>query len=224
VYYSLLSACSYCQARNWLQWSTYSTNCTNVYLTVYNQQIPADVKVPAYAYENVSAKDTFDIYVAQSMNGPESSRVPAPGTPTLSPTADAGSKSSTANNTPTIVGGVVGGVIGLGLIAALIIFLFLRSKQKSEDFNSARASKIRTSAFFTSPPDSPGKVSDAHVQRMSSYTPSEPHLLDPNRQASPPMNQMVVPNFTGTSAQSKPQTVQHHNPDGRAHYTGMPEV
>ena len=37
------------------------------------------------------------------------------------------------------------------------------------------------------------------------------------------MNQMVMPSYTGTSVQSKPQMAQPQNPDGSTHYTGMPE-
>jgi len=76
VYYSLLSACAYCQDRNYLKWSAFTTNCSTVYLTVYDQQIPPGVKVPAYAYQNVSISDTFDVTLAQSVKGVESSGLP----------------------------------------------------------------------------------------------------------------------------------------------------
>jgi len=90
VYYSMLSACAYCQGQKYLRWisfrtfsfivkyvplpswSEYRPNCSTVYVGVwalnylsccihwlsfslsYNYEIPVGVKVPAYAYQNVS--------------------------------------------------------------------------------------------------------------------------------------------------------------------------
>ena len=69
------------------------------------------------------------------MKGVESSRPPTPTSSSSSAsTSSADSSSKTGgntNNTPAIIGGVVGGVAVLGLLAALILFLVLRSRQKS---------------------------------------------------------------------------------------------
>ena len=107
--------------------------------------------------------------LARSMDGIESTRLPqlSPSTtssPTLGPFSagpvqSSSGKSGTTNNTPAIVGGVVGGVVAIGLIAALIIFLMLRSRQKTQKYNSSfqltNPSIIHTAS---PPPGSPGRI------------------------------------------------------------------
>ncbi len=78
---------------------------------------------------------------------------------TTDPTQTSGSSSATTNNTPAIIGGVVGGVVGLGLIAALIIFLMLRSKQKTQKYNSSFQLNPSIIHSMSLRPSSPGYVS-----------------------------------------------------------------
>jgi len=66
--------------------------------------------------------------------------------------------SATTNNTPAIIGGVVGGVVALGLIAALIIFLMLRSKQKTQKYNSSSQLNPSIIHSMSLRPSSPGIV------------------------------------------------------------------
>ncbi|TEB30507.1 hypothetical protein FA13DRAFT_555772 [Coprinellus micaceus] len=67
VYYSLESACAACQhERNtWDRWMHWSANCTRTY-TTYPRNIPASVTIPAWAYLDVIAGNTFNITLAQS--------------------------------------------------------------------------------------------------------------------------------------------------------------
>jgi len=77
------------------------------------------------------------VSLAYNTKGEESSRPPPP-TPTPTPTPTSSTTTSTLSvskapsPSPAVIGGVVlGGLVGLGLIAALVTFLVLRSKQKS---------------------------------------------------------------------------------------------
>jgi len=106
------------------------------------------------------------VILAQSVKGVESTRLPQPSSTTTSgstlgtsPAQTSSSTSRTTNNTPAIIGGVVGGVVAIGLIAALIIFLMLRSRQKTQKYNSSfqltNPSIIHTAS---PPPGSPGRT------------------------------------------------------------------
>ncbi|KAG7447974.1 uncharacterized protein BT62DRAFT_745997 [Guyanagaster necrorhizus] len=69
VYYSLLSACAFCQDRGYASWSSWSTNCTSVYVTVYPGEIPEDTAVPHWAYQNVTIYNDFNETLAASDTG-----------------------------------------------------------------------------------------------------------------------------------------------------------
>ncbi|TEB30495.1 hypothetical protein FA13DRAFT_555351 [Coprinellus micaceus] len=59
VYYSLLSACAWCQGRDFISWSRYATNCTTAYLGVFPRELPRGTGVPAWAYMNVTVHHGF---------------------------------------------------------------------------------------------------------------------------------------------------------------------
>jgi len=233
VYYSLVSACGYCQGRSFIRWSLYNANCSTVYVAVYNQDIPVGVKVPAYAYQNVSILDTFNVTLAQSMGGIESSRSPS----ATSSSAAVSSTSSGSNNIPAIVGGVIGGVAFLGILAILIVFFLLRSKRKRKSQNYKPSSQQSPKMAFTpnttaslipstmSPP--PGSLGSAG----KFYDPNDPttypsNLFSPYQQQSPSLNQNVTPDYTGNSApHSLPPQTMPQNTGGRPpQYTGVPEL
>src|SRR5260221_12595895 len=100
------------------------------------------------------------------MKGVESTRLPQPSPSTTSrstfssaPAQSNSGTSRTTNNTPAIVGGVVGGLVALGLIAALIIFLMLRSKQKTQKYNSSfQLTNPSIIHSMSPPPGSPGRI------------------------------------------------------------------
>jgi hypothetical protein len=245
VYYSLLSGCAYCQDRSFRGWSLYVTNCSTVYLTTYNHDLPVGVKVPAYAYLNVSISGTFNATLAYSVTGTESSRPPSSNTqsPTQSSTSTSTSTAvaASATNTPAIIGGAVGGVIGLGLIATLIIFLVLRSKRKSHqsvDYNSTLQQQQTPNMAFTPntttsllhstmspPPGSPGMLYNPNDP--STYPVNDPNMYSPQRQQSPPIQNAMPNNLTGNSSQNyvPPQTMPMPQPGGgRPQYSGVPEL
>ncbi|KIL68697.1 hypothetical protein M378DRAFT_157795 [Amanita muscaria Koide BX008] len=142
VYYSLLAACSGCQDRNWIRWSTYTQNCSQVYLAIYPNTIPHSTRVPHWAYLDVSVNDTFDFNAASNAGGPESAQSPAP--------SSAGSLSNSSPNTVAIVSGVVGGCLGLTLIIGLSIFGYRRRRTRKR---RARIAALREGpGILASPP------------------------------------------------------------------------
>ncbi|TFK30083.1 hypothetical protein FA15DRAFT_197295 [Coprinopsis marcescibilis] len=67
VYYSLLSACAYCQGRNYIRWSSYKANCDVVYEGSFPQPIPIGLVVPGWAYQDVKTRDTFNASLVTSI-------------------------------------------------------------------------------------------------------------------------------------------------------------
>ncbi|KAL5637210.1 hypothetical protein ACGC1H_001005 [Rhizoctonia solani] len=160
--WNLISACALCQRElpgNWAQWREV---CPDRMVTIgkYPALIPADIKVPSWAYYDFTINGVFNPVTASQLFGPESSaisgatntRVPVPST-TSTETSNV-SRTSTnepSSNTSAIVGGVVGGILGIGLIA-LAGFLLTR-KRKDEDpaTNYSEANhKPATTAQFNS--------------------------------------------------------------------------
>jgi len=155
VVYSLTSACAACQGDFWIGWSDWSVNCTANVTTVgsWPLDIPAATEVPAWAYQNVTITDTWNVTLAALNTAPQStyfgtptatvvlhssaSNSPNPTSTTATtnsvggiPAPTAGSTSS-GTKTPVgaIVGGVVGGVVVLALLALLLYLIFFRGKK-----------------------------------------------------------------------------------------------
>ncbi|KAJ3991779.1 hypothetical protein F5050DRAFT_1812145 [Lentinula boryana] len=143
VVYSLMSACSLCQNGTIITWSEWITNCATIY-DDFPKPIPDGLRVPAYAYLDVEAQDTFDANAAmQDANATESTALPSSTSKisstqssiTVSQTSSAqvsasttssASESLTAPSDPrsnSIGGGVVGGILGLALLLLFIGFL-----------------------------------------------------------------------------------------------------
>ena len=177
----------------------------------------------------------FNVSLAYNMKGVESSR---PSSSTVTPTPTSSSSTSTTPTlsvskapSPGIIGGIViGGLVGLGLIAALITFLVLRSKQKS------RSQRPDTASFEKSPDMviSPDTATSLHTSLnyvswfratrsevnwlffflqnandQNAYNFADPNIYDPYRPN-------LSPHVTGNdSAQN------HAHNSGR--YSGMPE-
>ncbi|KAI0637874.1 hypothetical protein C8Q77DRAFT_395673 [Trametes polyzona] len=156
VFYSMISACATCQGQGLftVPWSTYSLNCSSVYIQQYPEPIPPGTAVPAWAYMDVRTTDDFNAIEAQRIQEeglPESTAVSAAG-PTATGSRTGGSTSSPttlppnsndgdngsgddnsskkSTNIAPIVGGVVGGVVGV-LAIALAIFFWLRHRRNA---------------------------------------------------------------------------------------------
>ncbi|KAJ3736147.1 hypothetical protein DFJ43DRAFT_704925 [Lentinula guzmanii] len=152
VVYSLMSACSLCQNGTIITWSEWTTNCATIY-DDFPKPIPDGLRVPAYAYLDVEAQDTFDANAAmQDANATESTALPSSTSKisstqssiTVSQTSSArasanttssASESLTAPSDPrsnSIGGGVVGGILGLALLLLFLgFFITLRRRRRS---------------------------------------------------------------------------------------------
>ncbi|KAL4065518.1 hypothetical protein V8B97DRAFT_2025776 [Scleroderma yunnanense] len=165
VTYSLMAACSICQGRYYIAWSTWSINCSTVYLGVYPENIPSWTPVPHWAYQNVTVylvcssvflvfngnmqtSDFFNATVAQVVGIPESTATQVTitaitsTTPTSSITGGAVSQfptsspsSSSKSNIGAIVGGAIGG-IGLVANAAFITWFCIRHRRQTKPLSA----------------------------------------------------------------------------------------
>ncbi|KAJ7219461.1 hypothetical protein GGX14DRAFT_592282 [Mycena pura] len=140
VYYSLLSACAECQGAEILQceskWSTYTTNCTEVDLTIFAGSIPSDTAFPHWAYQNVTVGNAFNSTLAQlQVNAPESTAIPA-ATSTATPSMAANTSSQSKSNAGPIAGGVIGGVVLLSLICIAVCWFMRRRRRGVAPSNS----------------------------------------------------------------------------------------
>ena len=164
------------------------------------------------------------------MKGVESTRLPQPSPSTTSRSTFSAaparsSTSRTTNNTPAIVGGVVGGLVALGLIAALIIFLVLRSKQKTQKYNSSfQLTNPSVIHSMSPPPGSPGRIYVSGI-RLNIQINWHDTLQNPdNRSLDPTINDpnrpLVASDITGSSAQNH----THQGITKNSNYSGMPEL
>ena len=125
----------------------------------YPLEIPASISIPAWAYANVTALDTWNIEDARGNTGklessnllnvltwtsvaPDSTAPPRQTSTSTATTTATITPSGTKNNTGAIVGGVVGGVVGLGLIVA-ILFVCLR-RRKDNEIEKKREERIES--------------------------------------------------------------------------------
>jgi hypothetical protein len=160
VTYALMSACGACQGRTYLSWSSWSANCPNVSIGVFPTNLPAGILVPAWAYENVTAGDTFDqTFARDHANATESSATLPASTPaatTMSshrissttsssadvrttvnsqtvadPSSTASPKSSLAHANAVGAGAVVGCLAGLVLVGVVAYWLLRRRNASS---------------------------------------------------------------------------------------------
>jgi hypothetical protein len=245
VYYSLLSACAYCQNQTYLDWSIYDQNCTTVYNEVFIDAIPSTIVVPHYAYLDVVTLNTFNVNAAITAGGPESSPVPQATSTTSATTANA-TATATATNTSVagtskklnigaIVGGVVGGIAVFVLAAGIIVFMMRRRKQ------SASTPSTTTYAPYSSPHMSGADMNHSSaVPTMTSgriYDPNDPSTFPsfpnpygsalPNDASHFPSDPVTYSTYSG-SPQRVNATVTGNSLGsqlpGRTQYTGAPEL
>ncbi|KAI0784582.1 hypothetical protein C8Q75DRAFT_810059 [Abortiporus biennis] len=164
VVYSLLQACSICQGGASAQYSVWNTNCSNVFLTIFPEDIPADTAVPAWAYLDVSTSDTFNPAVAEQFEqtgAPESTSAPSS---TSTPHHSHQSGSSSGVSGGAIAGIVIGVVVGVAAIAFLAFWFYRRRKNTSrgavvapaEPYTNAKSAKSSAStSLITSPTPTP---------------------------------------------------------------------
>ncbi|TDL21537.1 hypothetical protein BD410DRAFT_898873 [Rickenella mellea] len=154
ILYSLMSACGVCQNRTIITWSSWDTNCKNVYLTVYPEDIPSGTAIPAWAYVNVSQSDIFNPNDAMTLSASHDStaslnQVTQTGAGGANPTNGVTGAKKKSSNTGAIAGGVVGGVVVIAL-AGLLAFFLIRQR------NNKRRNMAPSSQYMAANPVSPG--------------------------------------------------------------------
>ncbi|KAK7054737.1 hypothetical protein VNI00_003200 [Paramarasmius palmivorus] len=128
-----------CQDRNYLRWSPFSMNCSQVYDGLFPDNIPSGTAVPSWAYLNVTGSDTWNLGQAlDNRQGPESTGASKPtgstpsalasSTPSEASQPDPGSKT----NAGAIAGGVIGGVVFLGIVAGIAFWLYRRRRDQHD--------------------------------------------------------------------------------------------
>jgi hypothetical protein len=124
--------------------------------------------------------DTFNVTLAQSIGGAESSRPPPSSTSTSSAATSISSNGGTIKNTPAIVGGVVGGIAGLAVLMILSCLLIRNRKSKSRynqsfQLNSSTAFISNTTPsvyppLMSSRPGTPGSSEVHEILRHSLFS------------------------------------------------------
>ncbi|EJD41741.1 hypothetical protein AURDEDRAFT_153107 [Auricularia subglabra TFB-10046 SS5] len=158
VTYSLVAACGACQGTTeWQKWSSWITNCSagDINKNGFSHAIPAQTRIPAWAFVDVVAPDQFELQSAKAVadqNKP-----------------DIGPQGSKKKGAPVgaIVGGVIGGLALIGIIAAVLVFFCLRHRR-----NTARPSYEPAMAH------QPGFLGDAQTyphQTQPSFDQSTPY-------------------------------------------------
>jgi len=207
VFYSLISACAECQGAGILQWSTYSTNCTEVDLTIFLGNIPLDTAVPHWAYQDVTVGDAFNSTLAQlQVNAPESTAIPAP-TPSATPSIVKTSSPSKSNAGP-IAGGVIGGVVLLSLIC-IAVFWFIRRRRRGV----APSNSISTPMGYHATGDVTPFTSAAPSPKLYNHA-------DPSTLASSPSSAMYASAMTHSTYSGNTATGLLHT----RQYSGAAEV
>ncbi|KAG2356136.1 hypothetical protein BDR07DRAFT_1464207 [Suillus spraguei] len=239
VTYSLISACGDCQNATYLTWSSWSYNCTQIYLGVYPNNIPSGTAVPNWAYLNVTTNG-FDPVAAQNDGDlPEStatkaqSTVSVPSSSTASATLTSSSGSPTASSTSSnnskssnagaIAGGVVGGVVGAAIIIGLATWYFIK-RRRSTTAPSAAFSDIgggpgySQSVFSANPHPFPMPQQMTEQPRL--YDPSDPSTFP----GSPPSPTLLT--TSSSNVYQNPSIPSHvfSQQSRPGQYSGTPEV
>jgi hypothetical protein len=231
VYYSLISACGGCQGRTYSNWTAWSGNCSQIFVTKFPRDIPPATEVPTWAYLNVTeTNNNFDPLRAKLVTEqaptssgstttsatPLTSQAP-PTTPAASTSqvlapssgpspASASQDSGTSTNAGAIAGGVVGGIVFLAIVA-LAIFWF-RSRKGEDDTGqggSRVGSWVRRQNRRRKKSNS-GKIDlDDDAPPVTPFPPSLSQKPDPRFAASSPISGLTT---SGTVM----QTVQDLRP------------
>ncbi|KLO10743.1 hypothetical protein SCHPADRAFT_906630 [Schizopora paradoxa] len=247
VMYSMMGACSACQNATIITWTAWDAACSNVYVGVFPQDIPAGTGVPAWAYSNVTSSNIFTPQIAVGNTASESTATNQQTTQTAaggaSPTGGSSSSSSSSgkkssSNTGAIAGGVVGGVVFLALVGLLAFFLIRRNKKNSSgvrvsDTNSSPLMMDQKgdpyhngglatplSAPYGTPYSPPPGISPYPQESFAQkpYNPDDPSTF-PTSPAPPTMNSQYT---GGNVSYSGSMPMPQHPPQGA--YSGAPEI
>jgi len=168
VTYSTISACAGCQNRTYIDWLTWSQDCTIVYPSTFIESLPSAVVVPSWAYLNLSlTNNNFSLAVAEQNATDTASATPSAittstsvsesnsltSTPLALTTASPTSSTSAGNsksNAGAIAGGVVGGLGFAAIVALGSLWFCLRRKRNMVQRNVAFDSRALVSGTASS--------------------------------------------------------------------------
>jgi len=240
VTYSMISACGGCQNRTFIDWLTWSAECTQTSFMTFPKPIPTSVVVPSWAYLNLSlTNNTFNALVAQQNASNTSNNTSVSSTVTSIPTSSAPSASASASasagksksNAGAIAGGVVGGLVLLAIIALVVLWLHMRRKrnmvQRVVTFDSralvSGPSVSQTTRSMHSPErPSPYPSQSIYTSDMSTF-PGSPLTTSGIFTTIPPSRRSLESvSLSVAQLGGGPQT--HGMVPAPRGYTGMPEI
>ncbi|KAG2041608.1 hypothetical protein BDR03DRAFT_669108 [Suillus americanus] len=243
VTYSMLSACADCQNAGYLNWSAWSTSCTQTSIREYPMDIPAGTKVPSWAYLNVAGgfdpvaaqnngdlpestatsvqttiTVTYSTTISASLTSMSTSLTSSSGAATGSSTTPA--SDSTSSNVGAIAGGVVGGIAGAAAIIGLATWYFVKRRRSSTTpsaaFNDISGGPGHTQSFYSTNTTSTFPM----AQQLRLYDPSDPTTF-PGRPHSFTGPVATSSNVNLNPSMPSPVFPQQSRP---GQYTGVPQV
>jgi len=151
-----------------VSWSIYNVNCSTVYKQVFPDPLPSTILVPHYAYLDVTIDNTFDVNVAMTAGGTDSSAVPQ-ATSSTSTTSTATATHSVVLSKKVNIGAIVGGVVGgLAIIAVIGLIAFIIIRKRKQSSPSLITPSTSTYVPYASP------------QMGSAHSPVPAKIYDPN--------------------------------------------
>ncbi|KAF9053431.1 hypothetical protein BJ165DRAFT_1591235 [Panaeolus papilionaceus] len=228
VFYSMSSACAYCQDRTWKTWSDFSQNCSTVYVQNFPYPIPGQTRIPTWAYVDVKTVFQFSPDIGKIIDAsglPDSAAVPsATGTGTKTPartathtpTPNAVSAHHKKSNTGAIAGGVVGGSAILCIVAG-VLYCRGRGRKKAQAMPSTVEEAHEPSSLVQ---DTQKPIS--LMQEVTVHKPTfEASSVDPVKQYDPddPSTYPLLSSPNGTPMTSGTSTTLPTPPM----YSGAPE-
>jgi len=250
VTYSAISACAGCQNRTYIDWLTWSQDCTSTFLSIFPESLPSGVEVPLWAYINLTltnnnfsviaaeevASETLTTSSAVTTSTSISNSLSSSSTVLASPSLASPSSTSAGNsksNAGAIAGGVVGGIGLVAIVGLGALWFFLWRKRNKVQKNVAfdrRALVSGRPGGMSQTTGSTQGVSPFPFQPSQSIYTSDASLYPGTPLTTPGT---VLPTQTASLESSIPHSVAHFGGGPQNHanvpviprgYTGMPEI
>ncbi|KAI0754394.1 hypothetical protein C8Q80DRAFT_1138831 [Daedaleopsis nitida] len=245
VLYSTYAACAICQGAEIDPWPIYRTNCTQIYNGSYPEPVPGGTAIPAWAFLDVIQNSTFNVDAAQALaaqNVPDfmgnktsvplsantsalASSITAANTdPSSSPSAGSAPVGATlethGSDVGAVAGAAVGGTIGVLLTAALIIFVIVRHRRRTNRSRSDSSSCSDTTVASTENVFSPTSTKSAKSNML--YNVNDPRTFPPPLTYGSPLTPSVS---SGAATIAQPHAVPSPGVGGVvSFYRGFPQV
>ncbi|KAF8921096.1 hypothetical protein CPB85DRAFT_304301 [Mucidula mucida] len=174
VVYSLVSQCLLCQNDNITTWTTWSSNCTRVFLSTFSETIPDDTSVPAWAYMDVVTNDKYIEQLAIQFATNSDPDTSASSVPT------SGASSNRLNS-----GAIAGIAVGAFVFSAALVMLVLWMIRRRRKSRMAPSAAYLAEYGATGPPP--------EFERGSKYIPEDQmNLKEPMRYTQRPFSSSSI--------------------------------